>query len=113
MVICWLQGQQAVDLVGNRCRSLRDYGSLSSAIALVKVSRCYEFWQAYKQVLPSMRHQAMGKERAKTSYIEQFNNTLRQSVGRLLPKTLSNSCAANHIGAIWYFVHQNNALLRS
>jgi len=30
---------------------------------------CYtDFWQAYEQVLPSKRHQAVGKETGKTSY---------------------------------------------
>jgi Transposase and inactivated derivatives, IS1 family len=76
---------------------------------------CYtDFWQAYEQVLPSKRHRAVGKETGKTSYIERFNNTLRQRVGRLVRKTLSFSKKlSNHIGAIWYFVHHYNASLRS
>ena len=75
---------------------------------------CYtDFWEAYKQVLPSKRHQAIGKETGKTSYIERFNNTLRQRVGRLVRKTLSFSKKlSNHIGAIWHFVHYYNASLR-
>ncbi len=53
---------------------------------------CYiYFWEAYEQVLPSKRHRAVGKETGKTSYIERFNNTLRQRVGRLVRKTLSFS----------------------
>lgn len=53
-------------------------------------SVCYtDFWEAYEQVLPSKRHRAVGKETGKTSYIERFNNTLRQRVGRLVRKTLS------------------------
>jgi hypothetical protein len=60
------------------------------------------------------RHRAVGKETGKTSYIERFNNTLRQRVGRLVRKTLSFSKKlSNHIGAIWYFVHHYNASLRS
>jgi insertion element IS1 protein InsB len=76
---------------------------------------CYtDFWEAYEQVLPSKRHQAVGKETGKTSYIERFNNTLRQRVGRLVRKALSFSKKlSNHIGAIWYFVHHYNASLRS
>ena len=76
---------------------------------------CYtDFWEAYEQVLPSKRHRAVGKETGKTSYIERFNNTLRQRVGRLVRKTLSFSKKlSNHIGAIWYFVHHYNASLRS
>ncbi|NJL92178.1 MAG: IS1 family transposase, partial [Coleofasciculaceae cyanobacterium SM2_1_6] len=50
----------------------------------------------------------------KTSYIERFNNTLRQRVGRLVRKTLSFSKKLeNHIGAVWNFVHHYNALLRA
>lgn len=48
-------------------------------------------WEAYKGVLPSKRHGAVGKETALTSYIERFNNTLRQRVSRLVRKTLSFS----------------------
>ena len=45
---------------------------------------CYsDFWSAYEEVLPSKRHQAVGKESSKTSYIERFNCTLRQRVSRL------------------------------
>ena len=76
---------------------------------------CYtDFGEAYEQVLPSKRHKALGKESGKTSYIERFNNTLRQRVGRLVRKTLSFSkMLDNHIGAIWYFVHHYNASLQN
>jgi insertion element IS1 protein InsB len=76
---------------------------------------CYtDFWEAYVQILPSKRHRAVGKETGKTSYIERFNNTLRQRVGRLVRKTLSFSKKlSNHIGAIWCFVHHYNVSLRS
>jgi IS1 family transposase len=53
-------------------------------------------------------------ESGKTSYIERFNNTLRQRVGRLVRKTLSFSKVLdNHIGAIWYFIHHYNASLKN
>ncbi|MBW4593787.1 MAG: IS1 family transposase [Brasilonema angustatum HA4187-MV1] len=71
-----------------------------------------DFWAAYAAVLPSKRHRAVGKQTGKTSYIERFNNTLRQRVSRLVRKTLSFSKSLeNHIGAIWYFVHYYNASL--
>jgi len=75
---------------------------------------CYtDFWEAYQQVLPSRRHHAVGKETGKTSYIERFNNTLRQRVGRLVRKTLSFSKKlSDHIGAIWNVVHHYNTMLR-
>jgi len=68
------------------------------------------FWSAYDEVFPSKRHQSVGKETGKTSYIERFNCTLRQRVSRLVRKTLSFSKKLeNHIGAIWYFVHHYNS----
>jgi insertion element IS1 protein InsB len=71
-----------------------------------------DYWAAYGAVFPSQRHQAVGKETGKTSYVERFNNTLRQRVSRLVRKTLSFSKSLeNHIGAIWYFVHYYNTSL--
>ncbi len=72
---------------------------------------CYtDFWHAYAAILPSKRHQAGGKATGKTSLLERFNNTLRQRCSRLVRKTLSFSKKlANHIGAIWYFIHDYNA----
>ncbi len=71
-----------------------------------------DFWAAYGTVLPCKRHKAVGKETGKTSYIERFNNTLRQRVSRLVRKTLSFSkSVTNHLGAIWNFVHYYNTLL--
>ena len=75
---------------------------------------CYtDFWEAYKKVLPSKRHKAVGKETGLTNHIERFNNTLRQRVSRLVRKTLSFSKKLeNHIGAIIYFInHYNKSLL--
>jgi IS1 family transposase len=76
---------------------------------------CYtDFWEAYEQVIPGKQHRPVGKETGKTSYIERFNNTLRQRIGRLVRKTLSFSKKlSNHIGAVWYFVHHYNTQLRS
>jgi len=76
---------------------------------------CYtDFWAAYAAILPSKRHRAVGKESGHTSHIERFNNTLRQRCSRLVRKTLSFSKnLANHIGALWYFVHHYNAQRRT
>jgi IS1 family transposase len=71
-------------------------------------------WDAYKSVLPSKRHRVVGKESGLTSYIERFNNTLRQRVSRLVRKTWSFSKSIdNHIGAIWNFIHHYNAQLQA
>ena len=76
---------------------------------------CYtDFWEAYAAILPSKRHRAVGKESGQTNHIERFNNTLRQRCSRLVRKTLSFSKKlANHIGAIWYFIHDYNAHQRA
>lgn len=72
-----------------------------------------DFWEAYETVIPEKRHRAVGKESGLTSYIERFNNTLRQRVSRLVRKTLSFSKKLeNHIGAIWNFIHEYNRLIR-
>ena len=90
-------------------------GAVQSLAAVYRqCAVCYtDFWKAYEQVLPSKRHRAVGKDTCKTNYVERFNNTLRQRVGRLVRKTLSFSKKlSNHIGAIWYFIHYYNTVLR-
>ena len=72
-----------------------------------------DYWEAYETVIPAKRHCAVGKDSGLTSYIERFNNTLRQRVSRLVRKTLSFSKKLeNHIGAIWNFIHEYNRLIR-
>jgi IS1 family transposase/transposase-like protein len=72
-----------------------------------------DFWEAYVTVIPSKRHEAVGKDSGLTSYIERLNNTLRQRVSRLVRKTLSFSKKLeNHIGAIWLFIHDYNRRIR-
>jgi insertion element IS1 protein InsB len=71
-----------------------------------------DFWSAYGIVFPQKRHRAVGKDTGQTNYIERFNNTMRQRISRLVRKTLSFSkILSNHIGAIWYFIHEYNATL--
>jgi insertion element IS1 protein InsB len=71
-----------------------------------------DFWQAYCQVIPSKRHRAVGKETGQTNHIERLNNTFRQRISRLVRKSLSFSKkVGNHIGAIWYFIHDYNTCL--
>jgi insertion element IS1 protein InsB len=72
-----------------------------------------DFCRAYSRVFPQSRHKAVGKETGKTSYIERFNNTLRQRLSRLVIKTLAFSKKlSNHIGAIWYFIYHYNLSLQ-
>ncbi len=69
-------------------------------------------WEAYVGVFPETRHRIVEKKSGLTNYIERFNNSLRQRLARFTRETLSFSKKlANHIGAIWYFVHHYNAQL--
>ena len=75
---------------------------------------CYsDFWTSYKEeVIPSKRNKTVDKRSRKTNRIERFNGTLRQRVSCLLRKTLSFSKKlANHIAAIWYFMHHYKSSL--
>ena len=72
-----------------------------------------DFWNAYQKIFPDLRHKAVGKDSGKTSYIERFNNTMRQRIARLGRKVLSFSKKlSNHLGAIWYLIHHYNASLQ-
>jgi insertion element IS1 protein InsB len=76
---------------------------------------CYtDFWEAYRSIFPTDRHCPVGKESGQMNHIERFNNTLRQRIARLVRKTLSFSKKLeNHIGAVWYFIHDYNARRRA
>jgi insertion element IS1 protein InsB len=66
-------------------------------------------YDVYKGVIPAAQHKAITKKARKTNHIERFNNTLRQRVSRLVRGTLAFSKqAANHIGAIRYFICHYN-----
>ena len=72
-----------------------------------------DFWVSYEKVIPRKRHRAVGKETGQTNHVERLNNTLRQRISRLVRQSLSFSKnVENHIGAIWYFIHDYNAQLK-
>ncbi len=76
------------------------------------LTRIFDFWVSYEKVIPSKRHRAVGKETGQTNHVERSNNTFRQRISRLVRKSLSFSKnVENHIGAIWYFIHDYNAQL--
>lgn len=53
---------------------------------------CYtDLYASYKSVVPQEQHQPGAKKEAQTNHIERFNLTVRQSVARLVRKTLSFS----------------------
>ena len=71
-----------------------------------------DFWDSYKTVIPPQRHRAVGKESGQTNHIERLNNTFRQRISRLVRESLSFSKKIeNHVGAVWYFIHDYNAQL--
>ena len=66
-------------------------------------------FSVYYETIPWLQHRPVGKESGKTSYIERFNNTLRQRCSRLVRKTLSFSKKlANHIDMLKYFICDYN-----
>jgi len=71
---------------------------------------CYsDFWKAYRLVIPSEQHQAVGKESGLTNHVERWNNTLRQRVGRFVRESLSFSKSQHmHDGCLALFVHRYN-----
>ena len=102
------------EIVGCAIGSRDYYGGLELWDSLPPIYRqqaiCYtDFWSVYEEVLPAKRHRKVDKKSGKTSYIERFNNTMRQRISRLVRKTLSFSKKIiNHIGAIWKFIHHYN-----
>ena len=61
-------------------------------------------------MIPSKRHRAVGKETGQTNHVERLNNTFRQRISRLVRESLSFSKKMeNHVGAVWYFIHDYNA----
>jgi len=102
----------SVRLRRNRAAARKLWDSLPSVYR--QCATCYtDFWEAYQGILPTKRHQPVGKETGQTNHIERFNNTLRQRVSRLVRKSLSFSRKfQNHLGAIWDFIHDYNASLQ-
>lgn len=73
-----------------------------------------DLWVSYQEVIPLQQHQPSLKGSGQTNHLERFNNTLRQRCSRLVRKTLSFSKNFfNHEGAIWYFIHHYNEVLKT
>jgi insertion element IS1 protein InsB len=80
--------------------------------SLPKIYRQCALIYTDQQVLPRKRHRVVSKSSGKTSYIERFNNTLRQRVSRFVRRNLAFSKSLrNHIGLLWNFIHHYNASL--
>ena len=69
-------------------------------------------WEAYPAVLPQKRRRVVSKDSGKTSYIDRFNNILRQRVLRFVSRSLVFSKRLrNYIGLLWNFIHHYNPSL--
>jgi IS1 family transposase len=48
--------------------------------ALYRAAHCYtDFWEAYRQVIPTDQHTPCGKDSGLTAHVERWNNTLKKS----------------------------------
>ena len=71
-----------------------------------------DFWLAYEEVFPKRTHRCCDKSEGQTCYVERWNCTLRQRLGRFVRKTLSFSkCVRMHDFALRLFVHHYNLSL--
>ena len=68
-----------------------------------------DWWLAYSEVFPRRIHRSCGKGAGETCYVERWNNTLRQRLGRFVRRTLSFSkCDRMHEVAVRLFIHHYN-----
>jgi insertion element IS1 protein InsB len=68
-----------------------------------------DFWEAYRKVFTTGKHQAVGKESGQTAHVERWNNTLRQRLARFVRKTLSFSKLDTfHELVLKWFIHYYN-----
>ncbi|MGE0083121.1 MAG: IS1 family transposase [Desulfococcaceae bacterium] len=73
-----------------------------------------DYWESYRNVIPSERLRQSGKESGETAHTERFNNTLRRRCACMVRKTLSFSRNREmHGKRIRMFVsHYNESLMR-
>jgi insertion element IS1 protein InsB len=76
---------------------------------------CYsDFWEAYRNVIPTEQHMAVGKDSGETAHVERWNTTLRQRLGRFVRKSLSFSKSEEmHEVCLRLFLHSYNLTLLS
>ena len=69
------------------------------------------FWESYQKVLAEGQHRPVGKSEGQTNYVQRWNGTLRQRLGRFVRKTLSFSKSDSmHEICLVLFLHDYNWL---
>ncbi|MDQ3060880.1 MAG: IS1 family transposase [Pseudomonadota bacterium] len=103
-VVAYAVGGRGVDT----CQKLK----ASIAQAYCQAQTLSDFWQPYQKVF-GQAHRCVGKDSGETSHVDRWNNTLRQSLGRFVRKTLSFSkTAENHEASLKLFSHEYNITAR-
>jgi len=95
-----IQGKLLVAMRGDRSRqsAKKLWASLPDIYRQCAVAYT-DFWESYKTVIPSKRHQPVGKKTDQTNPIERLNNIFRQRISRLVRESLSFSKKMeNHVG---------------
>jgi insertion element IS1 protein InsB len=114
LALCRATRQVVAYAIGNRgeatCRRL--WERIPKAY---RGGRCYsDFWEAYREVIPTEQHVAVGKDSGETAHVERWNNTLRQRLGRFVRKSLSFSKSEEmHEVCLRLFLHSYNLALIS
>jgi insertion element IS1 protein InsB len=114
LALCRATRQVVTYAIGNRgeatCRRLRE--RIPEAY---RSGCCYsDFWEAYRNVIPTEQHMAVGKDSGETVHVERWNNTLRKRLGRFVRKSLSFSKSEEmHEVCLRLFLHSYNLALLS
>jgi IS1 family transposase len=112
IALCRATRQVVAYVVGDRsaatCRKLWE----QIPVAYRHAHCSSDFWEAYQLVIPSAQDTAVGKETGLTAYVERWNNTLRQRLGRFVRKSLSFSKSdMMHELCLRLFLHDDNLSL--
>jgi hypothetical protein len=100
---------------GGSLNTASGFGSFAAGRRAQAIHRGSFVWADSSYFVPfSSTAENHCRSRQQTSRIERLNNTLRQRICHLVHETRSFSKKReNHIGAIWSFVHHDNASLAS
>jgi insertion element IS1 protein InsB len=114
LALCRATRQVVAYAIGNRdqATSRRLWERIPQAY---RGGRCYsDFWEAYREVIPSEQHIAVCKDSGETAHVERWNNTLRQRLGSFVRKSLSFSKSEEmHELCLRLFLHSYNLALIS